>query len=140
MGTLSPDAGANPYTELKRERSHDERGGGERPMALEMEDGWRVQARTVVIASGARYRKLALPNLEQFQNRGIWYWVSPIEAKLCANAEVIIARRDSGVRTVGDLHRKTFAFVDPATTAGFLFPAAFLKENGVPDLSFNWIT
>lgn len=65
-------------------------GGLERPMALEMDDGWRVQARTVVIASGARYRKLALPNLEQFQNRGIWYWASPIEAKLCANAEVII--------------------------------------------------
>jgi thioredoxin reductase (NADPH) len=66
------------------------RGGGEQPMALEMSDGWRVQAKAVVIASGARYRKLALPNLEQFQNRGIWYWASPIEAKLCANAEVII--------------------------------------------------
>jgi thioredoxin reductase (NADPH) len=64
--------------------------GLERPMTLEMTDGWRVQARTVVIASGARYRKLALPNLEQFTNRGIWYWVSPIEAKLCANAEAII--------------------------------------------------
>lgn len=65
-------------------------GGLERPMTLEMDDGWRVQARTVVIASGARYRQLALPNLEQFTNRGIWYWVSPIEAKLCTNAEVII--------------------------------------------------
>jgi thioredoxin reductase (NADPH) len=66
------------------------RDGLERPMTLEMTDGWRVQARTVVIASGARYRKLALPNLDQFTNRGIWYWVSPIEAKLCANAEAII--------------------------------------------------
>jgi thioredoxin reductase (NADPH) len=59
-------------------------------MVLEMSDGWRIEAKTVVIASGARYRKLALPNLEQFQNRGIWYWASPIEARLCANAEVII--------------------------------------------------
>ena len=66
------------------------RDGGARPMALEMSDGWRVEARAVVIASGARYRKLALANLEQFENRGIWYWASPIEAKLCANAEVII--------------------------------------------------
>ncbi|MGQ0585363.1 MAG: FAD-dependent oxidoreductase [Reyranella sp.] len=65
-------------------------GGLKRPMVLEMDDGWRVQARTVVIASGARYRKLGLPNLERFQNRGIWYWASPIEAKLCANAEVVI--------------------------------------------------
>ena len=31
-----------------------------------------------------------MPNLEQFKNRGIWYWASPIEAKLCANAEVIV--------------------------------------------------
>ena len=66
------------------------RAAGERPMALEMSDGWRVQARAVVVASGARYRKLALPNLEQFENRGVWYWASPIEARLCANAEVII--------------------------------------------------
>ncbi|MCW5733714.1 MAG: FAD-dependent oxidoreductase [Enhydrobacter sp.] len=61
-----------------------------RPMTLEMTDGWHVQARAVVVASGARYRKLSLANLEQFQNRGIWYWASPIEAKLCSNAEVII--------------------------------------------------
>jgi len=61
-----------------------------RPMTLEMTDGWHVEARAVVVASGARYRKLALANLEQFQNRGIWFWASPIEAKLCSNAEVII--------------------------------------------------
>ena len=65
-------------------------GGLERPMTLEMTDGWRVQAKTVVIASGARYRKLTLPNLEHFLNRGLWYWASPIEAKLCVNAEVVI--------------------------------------------------
>ena len=63
---------------------------GEWPMTLEMSDGWRVRAKAVVIASGARYRKLAVANLEQFENRGIWYWASPIEAKLCANAEVVI--------------------------------------------------
>jgi thioredoxin reductase (NADPH) len=64
--------------------------GDRQPMTLEMTDGWRVQARAVVVASGARYRKLALPNLEQFHNRGIWYWASPIEAKLCSNTEVIV--------------------------------------------------
>jgi thioredoxin reductase (NADPH) len=65
-------------------------GGLERPMTLEMTDGWKVQAKTVVIASGARYRKLSLPNLEHFLGRGLWYWASPIEAKLCANSEVVI--------------------------------------------------
>lgn len=65
-------------------------GGLSRPMVLEMTDGWKVQAKTVVIASGARYRKLSLPNLDHFLNRGLWYWASPIEAKLCANAEVVV--------------------------------------------------
>ncbi|MGZ5917742.1 MAG: NAD(P)/FAD-dependent oxidoreductase, partial [Methyloceanibacter sp.] len=60
------------------------------PMILDMADGWRIEAKTVVIASGARYRKLALPNLELFQNRGIWYWASPIEARLCADAEMVV--------------------------------------------------
>ena len=64
--------------------------GDGQPMTLQMTDGWQVQARSVVVASGARYRQLALANLEQFHNRGIWYWASPIEAKLCANAEVIV--------------------------------------------------
>jgi thioredoxin reductase (NADPH) len=65
------------------------RGDGQ-PMTLEMTDGWHVQARAVVVASGARYRNLALPNLAQFQNRGLWFWASPIEAKLCAGTEVIV--------------------------------------------------
>lgn len=65
-------------------------GGLERPMTLEMTDGWKVQAKTVVIASGARYRKLSLPNLEIFLGRGLWYWASPIEAKLCVNSEVVV--------------------------------------------------
>ena len=60
------------------------------PMVLEMSDGWRVEAKAVVVASGARYRKLALPNLGQFENRGVSYWASPIEARLCANTEVIV--------------------------------------------------
>ena len=64
--------------------------GDGRPMTLEMTDGWHVRARAIVVASGARYRKLALTNLEHFQNRGVWYWASPIEAKLCSKAEVII--------------------------------------------------
>ncbi len=40
-----------------------------------------VLARTVVIASGARYRRPAIPNLADFEGRGIWYWASPIEAR-----------------------------------------------------------
>jgi thioredoxin reductase (NADPH) len=58
--------------------------------ALDTDEGIRVRARSVVIASGARYRRLAVDNLSDFEGRGVWYWASPIEARLCANEEVII--------------------------------------------------
>ena len=57
---------------------------------LETDEGMVVRARSVVIASGARYRQLAVENLGDFEGRGIWYWASPIEARLCANEDVII--------------------------------------------------
>ena len=62
-------------------------GGG---FELELEENQPVRALTVVIASGARYRKLALPNLSTFEGRGVYYWASPIESKLCARREVIV--------------------------------------------------
>ncbi len=55
-----------------------------------LEDGRRVRARSVVVASGARYRRLALENLAAFEGRGVWYWASPIEARLCVRQEIII--------------------------------------------------
>jgi thioredoxin reductase (NADPH) len=49
-----------------------------------------VKARTVVIASGARYRRPSIPNLADFEGRGIYYWASPIEGRLCAGREVVL--------------------------------------------------
>jgi thioredoxin reductase (NADPH) len=49
-----------------------------------------VLARTVVIASGARYRRPSIPSLADFEGRGIWYWASPIEARPCAGREVVL--------------------------------------------------
>ncbi len=45
----------------------------------------------------------------------------------------IFVRRDSGIRTVNDMRGKSFVFVDPATTEGYLFPMAFLRRHGVKD-------
>ena len=53
-------------------------------------DGERVQARTIVVASGARYRHPAIPDIARFEGRGIWYWASQIEAGLCAGEEVVL--------------------------------------------------
>jgi thioredoxin reductase (NADPH) len=60
------------------------------PLALTLSDGRRVTARTAVIASGARYRRPAIPNLEAFEGRGVSYWVSPIEARLCRQQHVAL--------------------------------------------------
>ena len=60
------------------------------PMRLELTNGAAVRAKTIVIASGARYRRLAVPNLSTFEGRGVSYWASPVEAKLCAGEEVAL--------------------------------------------------
>ena len=57
---------------------------------LEAEGGERIQARTVVVASGARYRRPALADIARFEGRGVWYWASQIEARLCAGEEVVL--------------------------------------------------
>jgi thioredoxin reductase (NADPH) len=44
----------------------------------------------VVIASGARYRRLEVSNLDQFEGSSVHYWASPLEAKLCAGQEVAL--------------------------------------------------
>ena len=62
----------------------------ETPVALRLEDGRRVKASTVVVATGARYRRLDVPNLRDFEGRGVWYWASPIEARLCRNEEIVL--------------------------------------------------
>jgi thioredoxin reductase (NADPH) len=50
----------------------------------------RVSTRSVVIASGARYRRPDIKNLESFEASSVHYWASPLEAKLCAGQEVAL--------------------------------------------------
>jgi thioredoxin reductase (NADPH) len=63
---------------------------GAHPYTLEMADGRRATARTIVVASGARYRRPPIPHLEAFEGRGVWYWASPIEARLCRGEHVAL--------------------------------------------------
>jgi thioredoxin reductase (NADPH) len=60
------------------------------PFTLELADGRRVKARTAVVACGARYRRPDLPNLDAFEGRGVWYWASPIEARMCRQEHVAL--------------------------------------------------
>ncbi|THD57586.1 FAD-dependent oxidoreductase [Phenylobacterium sp.] len=60
------------------------------PLRLELGDGGAALAKTVVIASGARYRRPAIPNIEEFEGAGVSYWASAVEAKLCEGEEVAL--------------------------------------------------
>src|SRR5712672_1187819 len=58
--------------------------------ALALDGGELLRARSIVVASGARYRRPEIENLDRFEGRGVWYWASPIEARLCAEQEVVL--------------------------------------------------
>jgi thioredoxin reductase (NADPH) len=57
---------------------------------LMLEGGEKIRSRAVVVASGARYRRPDLPNLSTFEGKGVWYWASPIEARLSKGQEVVL--------------------------------------------------
>jgi len=57
---------------------------------LTLEGGEEVRSRAIVVASGARYRRPDIANLVTFEGRGVWYWASPVEARLCAEQNVML--------------------------------------------------
>jgi thioredoxin reductase (NADPH) len=60
------------------------------PLRLELADGRSVRGRTVVVASGARYRQPNIPNIDNFEGAGVSYWASAVEAKLCEGEEIAL--------------------------------------------------
>jgi thioredoxin reductase (NADPH) len=58
--------------------------------ALTLDGGEILRSRAVVVASGARYRRPGIENLETFEGRGVWNWASPIEARLCSEQEIVL--------------------------------------------------
>ena len=76
--------------------------GNDGEFALRLFNDERVRARSVVIASGARYRRLDIANLDEFEMSSVHYWASPLEGKLCAGQEVALvgAGNSAGQATV----------------------------------------
>jgi thioredoxin reductase (NADPH) len=70
---------------LRRQTSPDSR-----RFTLVLASEERVRARSVVIASGARYRRLDVENLADFEGSCVHYWASPLEGRLCAGQEVAL--------------------------------------------------
>jgi thioredoxin reductase (NADPH) len=61
-----------------------------KPYAIRIDDGPPVPARTIVIATGAQYRKLSLDSLSQFEGAGVYYGATFVEAQWCGGEEVIV--------------------------------------------------
>ena len=62
----------------------------QRPYAVEFANGHIARARTVVIATGAEYRQLALENASRFLGMGIYYAATSTEARRCGDGEAIV--------------------------------------------------
>jgi len=61
-----------------------------RPYAIELEGGGQLHTHAIVIATGARYRRPPIPNLERFEGAGIYYGATYIESQICGADEVVI--------------------------------------------------
>ena len=64
--------------------------GADPEFVVKLSDERVLRARTIVAASGARYRRPDVPRLSQYEGRGVWYWASALEAKMCAGEEIAI--------------------------------------------------
>jgi thioredoxin reductase (NADPH) len=67
-----------------------ERMAPELPLVVHLASGEWVTTRTVVIATGARYRRLAVEGLADFEGTSIHYWASPVEGRLSSGAEIAL--------------------------------------------------
>ncbi len=63
---------------------------GRKPFLVECADGASVEGRTILVATGAAYRKLPLPNLARFEGNGVYYGATAVEAQLCGGEEVVV--------------------------------------------------
>jgi thioredoxin reductase (NADPH) len=68
-------------TALEREDGH---------YAIEFSNGQTIRGRTIIVATGARYRKLDVPNLESYEGLGVYYAATQAEAQLCFGDPVVI--------------------------------------------------
>ncbi|HEX2642192.1 MAG TPA: FAD-dependent oxidoreductase [Thermoanaerobaculia bacterium] len=96
-GISGQELTARAYTQAQRFGAHlmiakgaNKLGCSRKPYSIEIEEGPSVPARTIIIATGAQYRKLPLPNLAQFEGAGVYYGATFIESQLCGGDEVIV--------------------------------------------------
>jgi thioredoxin reductase (NADPH) len=99
-----------------------------RQYIIETDDGEQLLARTVIIATGAEYRKLPLDNISQFEGAGVYYSATFIESQLCAGEEVCV---------VGGGNAAGQAAVSLAQTARHVH--MFIRSDGLADTMSRYL-
>ena len=74
---------------------------------MTLADGSEIPCRAVIVATGARYRRLAVPDLERFEGAGVYYAATDLEARVCGGCDVMVRRGWQLGRAGGDLPRPT---------------------------------
>jgi thioredoxin reductase (NADPH) len=88
--TQAQKFGARMLIPAEVDRLNCRRSSASEPLAVRLSDGRAILSRAVVIATGARYRRPACANLKAMEGHGVWYWASPIEAKVCGGQAVVL--------------------------------------------------
>jgi len=88
--TQASKFGAELAIPITVEKLHCDDEGKDCGFRVDLSTGQSIRGRTIVIASGARYRQPEVDKLEELEGAGISYWASPIEAKLCAGEEIAL--------------------------------------------------
>ena len=100
---------------------------------VRFDDTTAVLSRTVVIATGARYRRLDVPRLEEFEGTGVYYAATEIEARLCRSAVVAVVGggNSAGQATVFLAgHAAVVRFIGAKPHAGWLGTQLALDRRG----------
>ncbi len=116
---------------------------GVRPYEVALDNGTALSARAIVIATGAQYNKLRLPNIESFEGRGIYYGATYIESQLCGREAVAVVGGGNSAgqaavflsQTAGRVHMLIRSGEMASTMSRYLIQR--LTENPRIELHFN---
>jgi thioredoxin reductase (NADPH) len=109
-----------------------------RRFTLRLSNQERVSARAVVIASGARYRRLPCENIAEFESSSVHFWASPLEGRLCGDQEVALvgAGNSAGQATVylASQAAKVWLLVRGPSLAASMSRYLVDRINGLPNV------
>jgi len=115
-----------------------------RPYQVLLQDGQMILTRSVVIASGARYNKLTLPNLEKYEGQGVYYGATLLESQICGGEEVIVVGggNSAGQAAVylAQTARKVYMLVRKSTLAETMSRYLIQRIEENPQIEMHYCT